>query len=39
MRCQKHGVEMLEVDGKMECPFCVAELFDVSSDWVPEDED
>ena len=29
---------MLDVDGKMECPFCVAELFDVSSDWVPEDE-
>ena|GEM_PF-4546820 len=32
MNCQKHRVEMLEVDGKMECPFCVAELFDVSSD-------
>lgn len=31
MKCEKHGVEMLDVDGKMECPFCVAELFDVSS--------
>ena len=32
MKCKKHGVEMLEVDGKMECPFCVAELFDASSE-------
>ena len=31
MKCQKHKVELLEVDGKLECPFCVAEEFDVSS--------
>ena len=31
MKCEKHGVEMLDVNGVMECPFCVAELFDVSS--------
>ena len=38
MKCQKHGVEMLDVDGKLECPFCVAELFDVSSDFSTKDE-
>ena len=30
MKCKKHEVEMLDVDGELECPFCVAELFDVS---------
>ena len=30
MKCKKHEVEMLDVDGELESLFCVAELFDVS---------
>ena len=30
MKCKKHDVGMLDVDGELECPFCIAELFDVS---------